>query len=639
MASKYATAPPLTDRMPGGIPYIVGNEAAERFSFYGMKTILFIFMTQHLLGRDGEVAAMTPPEATETIHFFVAAVYAFAIPGAILSDVLWGKYRTIIYLSLVYCLGHAALAVDETRLGLYFGLGLIAVGAGGIKPCVSAHVGDQFGDKNKHLIPRIFQWFYFAINLGAFLSTLLTPWLMARYGSQVAFAIPGVLMLLATIVFWWGRYKFVHIPPSGTASVRAAFSGDGLRAIFNLLPIYLCVAMFWALFDQTGSSWIDQAAKMDREFAGVTWYSSQIQAANPILILAFIPLFSYVIYPLINRVIPLTPLRKIGIGFFICVAAFAVPTWIQSRITGGQVVQFKQNPDEHAMRVAPEADSDFYPVENLIDGRTDGTGWATPFSTGEPNRPAAVIRLRGQRAWEINAVEINPWVAPPEEPARTDASQSPFDWMLSVFSSEPQLQATPDAWPRCRAKEVEVLVSDSRVGPWQSVGRVALQQDSDSRRLTFDAVEAEYVMLRVLSNFGGDYAVLGEATVFTADEPARNVAVADARPNIIWQLLAYMLLTAAEVMISITCLEFSYTQAPPALKSFIMSIYLLSVALGNLITAGVNHWIQNPDGSSWLEGADYFLFFTGLIAATAVVYVLIARFYRGKTYIQGAKED
>ena len=113
---------------------------------------------------------------------------------------------------MIYCLGHLALALDDTRVGLSIGLTLIAIGSGGIKPCVSAHVGDQFGTANQHLLAKVFMWFYFSINLGAFLSTIATPWLLANYGPHLAFGVPGILMALATLFFWMGRKVFIHIP-------------------------------------------------------------------------------------------------------------------------------------------------------------------------------------------------------------------------------------------------------------------------------------------------------------------------------------------------------------------------------------------------------------------------------------------
>lgn len=441
----YRTTPAPSTNMPGGIPYIVVNEAAERFSFYGMRTILYVFMTKNLLSAAGTPAPLGDLEAREAFHLFVFAVYFLPILGAILSDALLGKYRTILWLSVVYCLGHLALAVDETRLGLWTGLSLIALGSGGIKPCVAAHVGDQFGTLNQNLIGRVYYWFYFAVNLGSAISTFLTPWLLENknYGPHWAFGVPGVLMFLATVAFWLGRNKFVHVPPAGWGFVRETFSGDGRRALVHMTGIVLFAAMFWSLYDQTSSTWVEQAEHMDRNFAGHTWLASQVQAVNPVLIMIFVPLFAYVVYPAIERVWALTPLRKIGLGLFLTVAAFAVPWWVQVRIDAG------------------------------------------------------------------------------------------------------------------------------------------------------------------------------------------------AEPSIGWQMLAYVLITAAEMMVSVTCLEFFYTQAPKRMKSVVMSIDLLAVAIGNLFTALVNRAIILPDGKSRLEGATYYAFFTAAMLATAVGFVVYSQFYRGKTYIQG----
>jgi POT family proton-dependent oligopeptide transporter len=438
---KYRIAPLASPHMPPGVPYIVGNEGAERFSFYGMRAILVVFMTQHLMSAEGMLDIMSEEEAKGWFHLFVSAVYFTPLLGALISDVLLGKFRTIIALSLVYCLGHFALAVDHTRLGLAMGLGLIALGSGGIKPCVSAHVGDQFGQTNHHLLSRVFGWFYFSINLGAFLSMLATPWLMQAYGAPVAFAVPGVLMFIATLIFWAGRYKFVHVPPGGMRFVRETFSAVGLRSLGKLCMVYAFVAMFWALFDQTGSAWVLQAQHMNRNIMGVEVLPAQIQAANPLLVMLLIPLFSYLIYPAIGRIYPLTELKKIQIGMFVTVLAFAIPTWLQIRIDQG------------------------------------GT------------------------------------------------------------------------------------------------------------------------------------------------------------PHIGWQLVSYVVLTSAEVMVSITCLEFSYTQAPKTMKSFVMAFFMMSIAAGNLLTSAVNFMIRNEDGTSKLAGADYYWFFTLLMFATALLFTLVIRFYKGETYI------
>ncbi len=338
---SYRTTAIETDRMPPGIPWIIGNEAAERFSFYGMRTILVVFMAQYLHLMDGVVGpAMSETQATANYHQFVKYVYFTPLLGAFLADVWLGRFRTIMLLSLVYCAGHAALACMGTyghsRWWLLAGLGLITLGSGGIKPCVSANVGDQFGTRNQHLLTRIYNWFYFSINFGSFVSTLLTPWLLQWYGPHWAFGVPGVLMGIATLLFWLGRHKFAHVPPGGWRFFQDLGSREGLVAVSKLIPLFLFIAMFWALYDQTGSSWVFQSARMNLLFLGVEWLPSQIQALNPVLILLFIPIFTMLIYPQVNRFLPLTPLRKIGAGLFLIAASFGIITLIQMWIDAGR---------------------------------------------------------------------------------------------------------------------------------------------------------------------------------------------------------------------------------------------------------------------------------------------------------------
>src|SRR5947208_2491617 len=222
--TEYLTAPLKTDKMPPGVPFIIGNEAAERFSFYGMNSILVVFMTKYLRDANGNLDLMTEAQAETSYHTFLTWVYLLPILGAVLADAVWGKYRTILWVSIIYCLGHLALALDHTRFGLLVGMALIAIGAGGIKPCVSANVGDQFGASNQHLLTRVFSWFYFSINFGSAFSTLLIPWLLDPYqasasesaggpslvtrilekahGPDIAFGTPGILMFIATVIFW-----------------------------------------------------------------------------------------------------------------------------------------------------------------------------------------------------------------------------------------------------------------------------------------------------------------------------------------------------------------------------------------------------------------------------------------------------
>ncbi len=201
-------------RLPRQIPYIIGNEACERFSFYGMRNILVPFLVSSIL-----LAYLPEADrqgaAKDIFHTFVIGVYFFPLLGGWLSDRFFGKYNTVLWLSLVYCAGHACLALFEhNRTGFYTGLFLIALGSGGIKPLVSSFVGDQFDQSNKHKAKVVYDAFYWTINFGSFFASLLMPLFLRNYGPSIAFGIPGLLMFLATFVFWLGRHKYVNVPPS-----------------------------------------------------------------------------------------------------------------------------------------------------------------------------------------------------------------------------------------------------------------------------------------------------------------------------------------------------------------------------------------------------------------------------------------
>lgn len=324
----------ISDRMPPGIPFIIVNEFAERFCYYGINAILAIYMVEFL--QFGEA------QATTWQSLFKSGAYLFPILGAIVADVFLGKPRTIIAFSLSYSAGCGVLALGSGPAALGVGLFLIAFGTGGIKPCVSTNLGDQFNTGNQHLIERAYSWFYLSINAGSLISIPLCSWLLKENGHRWAFGIPGIAMALATLVFWLGRKRYSVVPPAGRQWVRDVFSAEGANVVGRLAAIYIFIAVFWSLWEQSnGQTWSLQARSdlMDKNLGfGFTLLPAQIQVVNAIFILLMVPLFSYVIYPLLSRLFTVTPLRKIGIGFFVTASAFLVVARIESHIQAGMTI-------------------------------------------------------------------------------------------------------------------------------------------------------------------------------------------------------------------------------------------------------------------------------------------------------------
>ena len=623
---SYETTARKMDTMPPGIPYIIGNEAAERFSFYGMRTILIIFMVNYLwLMGSSPIERMTDTVAKTQFHNFVSLVYFTPIAGALLADLFLGKYRVIVLLSIVYCLGHGALAImgmwGEASFWLMMGLWLIAIGSGGIKPCVSAHVGDQFGSQNRHLLPRIFNWFYWSINLGAFLSTLLTPWLLEWYGPHWAFGVPGVLMALATLVFWMGRWKFVHIPAKGTPFIKELFSGEGLKAIVKLSGIYAFVAVFWALFDQSGSSWVLQAENMDRNWLGVEWLPSQIQALNPILILTFIPLFSYVVYPAIDKIFPLTPLRKISIGLFIMVISFVLVSIAQARIDAGQTPSISWQLLAYVFLTAAEVMVSIVCLE---------------FSyTQAPKTMKSVIMAIFLFAVSLGnqiTAQINNFIQVPDPIANIEAN----------------------------GNEVALGGFDQKTGTQDDI-KVTFNEEGSRSDVTFASRDSIDLLLDQISNkvAENNHMALstseGEAITNAIDDPwgnpyryrlvNRNLARVwslgpDATDKTEWDQGATMTIDRPS------------SKEPTAFSKFIGKIQPEKTWLesrraklglpteeemaesGPIISR--NYFVG---GQVKLEGASYFWFFSGLMLAAALLFVVVAKLYKPKEYYHEEAND
>ena len=327
---------------PKAVPFIIGNEVAERFSYYGMRAILPTFLVAQFFNPTHSAALTVVAEAraNDFVHSFAALGYALPVVGALLADWVVGKYRVILYLSLLYCVGHALLAafVDDLN-GFRLGLLVIAVGMGGIKSSVTANLGDQFDQRNAHLLPKAYGWFQLAIDVGAALSTAFIPELYARYGAAVAFGVPGLLMGAATITFWLGRKRYVRMPPTGLVrGLRLTFGpGEGRAALRRVGLVFVFIPVLWALYDQSVSEWVLQAAHLNRElWPGYAPLPEQIQILGIVFGIGLNPLLTYRIYPALERRgIRATPLRRMGTGMVIVALSMMIIAGVQHGLDGG----------------------------------------------------------------------------------------------------------------------------------------------------------------------------------------------------------------------------------------------------------------------------------------------------------------
>ena len=356
---------PETSRWPRQIKYIVGNEACERFSYYGMTGILAGYISGQLVaGGLGKSDDYT----TTVTQLFIFVNYFMPLLGAWLSDKIIGRYKTIFWVSLFYCAGHGTLACSDFfgaqgKLNcLFIGLTLIAFGSGGIKPCVSAFMGEQFRPDQSHLMQKAYGAFYVAINFGSFFSFLVVPWVKDHHGYSLAFAVPGILMAIATFIFWRGKKLYVMVPTNREKkhngffkvvfttlftkreagnffweTAHARFTENEVAAARSVPPIlfvFATIPMFWALYNQTNSTWVLQGLQMSNvNLLGLKVGAEQMQSLNPLLIMLFVPVFTLWIYPRMGKFA--APLKRMSYGLFLAAAAFVLIALLEKRIEAG----------------------------------------------------------------------------------------------------------------------------------------------------------------------------------------------------------------------------------------------------------------------------------------------------------------
>ncbi len=353
MAETFRTTPEDTDKMPSGIPYIVGNEAAERFSYYGMSAILFAFMTKYITDSAGQPALMSKEDATAWVHTFKGQTTSSGARRDRRRRVLREVPDDHVTVDGLLCRAPGAGLPrcpyrDRPQGTAGHGLFLIALGSGGIKPCVSAHVGDQFGARNKHLLEKVFGWFYFSINFGRVLLSDLVSVVAdceGRCGESAIWS--GMGLWNSGVLMAWPHFcsgSVVETMPISRQEVELRsmiFSKDGVRALSGLVPLFLFISIFFALYDQTSSRWIEQAERMDRVFSvplfgTFTADASQLQSVNAIFVMTMIPLFTIFVYPLLGK--SATPLRKIGTGLFLIAGSFAMTAVFEQWLEAGHKV-------------------------------------------------------------------------------------------------------------------------------------------------------------------------------------------------------------------------------------------------------------------------------------------------------------
>ncbi|XP_028248722.1 solute carrier family 15 member 1 [Parambassis ranga] len=661
---------------PLSIFFIVVNEFCERFSYYGMRAVLVLYFKYFLLWDDDL--------ATSIYHTFVALCYLTPILGAIVADSWLGKFKTIIYLSIVYAVGQVAMAVsaihditdtdrDGTPDNMTFhvvlsmvGLLLIALGTGGIKPCVAAFGGDQFGDHQEKQRRTFFSVFYLCINGGSLLSTIITPILRAQdcgiYTKQkcysLAFGVPAALMMVALLVFIVGSGMYYKAKPQGNIMLDvckcigfaiknryihksnrypvrehwmdwAEEKYDKLliaqiKMVLKVLFLYLPLPMFWTLFDQKGSRWTLQATTMDGNFGLLVIQPDQMQTVNPILILTLVPIMDSLIYPLIKKCgLNFTPLKRMTVGMLLAAIAFFCAAVVQLQID--RTLPVFPSASQSQLKLL-NMGSSAVPVKlpghdvNLFAGQFSNSYFTfeaqkISISIGSPAVTRDVPLAKGQRQTLLIPSNVS------EQWTQTND-----------LTFKPQQGNNAIQFINGLKQGVNVSTPSANFGiidPFQTSGYKQIKNGKAVFTLSSGSQSCEYSWD---FGFGSSYTFFIPSTLTFGPMCQESITVAeDIKPNSVHmalQIPQYFFITAGEVMFSVTGLEFSYSQAPSNMKAVLQAGWLLTVAVGNFIVLIVAELAKLPE--KWAE----YVLFASLLVVVCFIFTIMAIFY---TYIDPAE--
>ncbi|XP_076170148.1 peptide transporter family 1 [Ptiloglossa arizonensis] len=643
-------------KYPKSIFFIISNEFCERFSFYGMRTVLTFYLRNQLMYSDDT--------STVIYHTFMMLAYFFPLFGAMLADSLLGKFRTILYLSIVYAVGQILLSLTAAPpIGLpprefsLVGLLLIALGTGGIKPCVAAFGGDQFVlPQQERYLSTFFSFFYFSINFGSLISSFLTPMLRSNvtcfgYTScySLAFFVPAVLMILSIVIFVIGRPLYKVMKPTGNivlivskcishAIYKKATSKDekrehwldhaddaydkplidDIKAALQVMKLFIPIPIFWALFDQQGSRWAIQAARMDGVIGNFLIQPDQMQVLNPLLVLIFIPLFETCIYPLLAKIGLRTPLRKLTIGGLLAALSFVISALVELQL-------------EPTYAIVPSEGLAQLRVFNTLNCPINMTVGNDEFVLKEMTMWVDnYIETKDTKnlIYTVNSTECNRngngYITLTETHA-TSFVITPNDFYQYIDSvqksksGDPLVRGLISVDPSKSEYVTLMLVKDGNTVV--SLDISASTHETPLKQIKADNYDIYINQTKVKSDvpfkLGGVYTIVGSS------KSVNVVTVTD--PNsmhILWLIPQYVFLTMGEVMFSVNGLEFAFTQAPTRMKSLLQASWQLTVAFGNLIVVIIAE-------GSWFHRQVYeFFLFVGLMFIDTIIFSIMAKFYK-----------
>ena len=576
MADLPATKPVPTTH-PTAFWFFFWGEFAERCSYYGMRVILAKYMA--------DVLDMGQSRAGVYMSIFIAACYLLPLLGGFIADNFLGKYWTIVGFSVPYVAGQFFVGFPDKTVFI-LSLCLLAMGSGVIKPNISTLMGltyDQQRPGQERLRSEAFSWFYLAINIGAALSQTIVPIVKDHYGYREAFLVPAVLMTVALVFFALGKGFYAKETIGGDRNAPSITVADRLAVVLRVGVLFLPVMFFWAVFDQSASTWIFFADTwMNCQIFGYEVSAEAIQSANAYFIIAILPLTVILWRKLAKKGIVIKPTQKMILGFVLTAVTMAIMGF----------AGYLAGPPEKAIKVTPRfGEFQFTPGEY------------------KPEEQALLVK-KGRLFFVDSRILVR------DEVAGKDGKTYKTSATIAGASGEIVFVGDSDS------------LKDDRFSFKDAV--VLLKKGSVVHEDTMVAVDGGSIGSDVIKGSVENNAEEKTTTLNKVKLTEVTYVKPENRVSVWWQVFAYLILTIAEILISVTGLELAFVAAPAQMKGFITAMWLLTVFLANaLVNAPLTAIYPS------FHPANYFFMLTGIMVGVMFAFIFAKNWFNAKMIQEG----
>lgn len=623
---------------------ILLNEICERYTYYSIKTVLYFYLenVHHYVKQDASVL----------YHLWMVLCYLTPIMGATIADSFLGKYKTILYLSIVYTIGVfltilgaiPGFGASLTHIFMIAGLIFIAFGTGGIKPCISSFGADQYENDPDAEQKRIyfFTMFYIIINVGSLISSITAPILRAQDGVcnsfeffkreqqstcySLAFFIPFCMLILSIVFFVAKHNSYYKKEPSGdnilfkfckliyyACTNRSSNPGKSdhwldvglgkfgkkfvteIKLALNIMWVLFPLCMFWFIFDQKGSRWIVQASQMNCYF---NWFGKkililpeQVVSLNPIFIVTFSPVIKFYIIPALEKLCKrdFTPFGIISTGIILVgfsqlsIALFEIKVSkdLGGPLNGYQLYNKAREPDYNATISKTLLEERMLNQTMLIEIQALGDG-------------------KKKQNYEIGLKKSDTGV--------------PIINLINLSNTTLHMGGIGAEYDTIAMNKHKKYPVSSSSGADLLTKLILCPENQDVKNCTIESHDF---------GAGAIYVV-----IYTEEGDIKfDKKIPESTFSLGWQVISYALVTAAEVCISITGLNFAYSQAPKGMKSLLQSYWLTTTAVGNLLNMIIGKLSKGSSGS----GTASLYMQAGVLFLSAAIVMYLGRSFQFQT--------